>query len=162
MIEHWSLKIANSNQVTAVAEVTELELPSIGREFDTDRRVGYAGSVPIPTGFSEMELTFNTTKVTEAFYSVLCSLTEISFLFTGMESESGLFNVHTIAAFGYVESVPLGTYDAESSEYEITAKISSLEMKINGQQVVLFSPKAYKYIVNGIDQFVNIRNTLGI
>lgn len=161
MIEHWALKIANANQVTAIAEITELELPSITREFDTDRRVGYAGSVPNPTGFGEMDLSFTTTKVTETFYSVICTLSEISFLFTGMDSD-GAYNVHSIAAFGYVESVPLGSYDAESSEYEISAKISSIEMKINGQQVLLYSPKAYKYVVNGIDQFVSIKTTLGI
>jgi P2 family phage contractile tail tube protein len=162
MIEHWSLKVANAQQVTGIAEVSDLDLPSISREFDTDRRVGYAGAVPIPTGFSEMDLSFTTTKVTESFYSVICSLAEISFLFTGMESEGGLYNVHTIAAFGFVENVPLGSYDNESSEYEITAKISSIEMKINNQQVLLFSPKAYRYVVNGIDQFVNIKTTLGI
>src|SRR4028118_104046 len=122
MIEHWSLKVgSNGGLMTAIAEVTELELPNISREFDTDRRVGYAGAVPIPTGFGEMDLSFTTTKVTETFYSVLCSLAEVSFLFTGMESEGGEFNVHTIAAFGYVEQIPLGSYDNESSEYEITA-----------------------------------------
>lgn len=162
MIEHWSLKVANAQQVTGIAEVSDLDLPSISREFDTDRRVGYAGAVPIPTGFGEMDLSFTTTKVTESFYSVICSLAEISFLFTGMESEGGLYTVHTIAAFGFVENVPLGSYDNESSEYEITAKISSIEMKINNQQVLLFSPKAYRYVVNGIDQFVNIKTTLGI
>lgn len=162
MIEHWTLKVANNSLVTAIGEVTDLELPTIVREFDTDRRVGYAGSVPTPTGFGEMNLSFTVTGVTETFYNVLGSLGELSFLFTGIESKNGFMHTHAVAAFGFVENLPVGTFDASSSEYEVTAKISSVELKINNQQVVLFSPKAYTYKVGGVDQMLAIRTALGI
>lgn len=162
MITLWNLRVSDSSAVTGNAEVTDLELPQIVREFDTDRRVGYAGSVPLPSGFGEMELTFTTTKVDLNFYKILGSMGEVGFLFTGVEQDQNELISHTVAAFGFVENLPLGSFATDSSEYEVTAKISRVELQINGVQVLVFDPKSYIYTINGVNQMLNIRNTLGI
>ncbi len=162
MITLWNLRVADSTSVTGNAEITDLELPNIVREFDTDRRVGYAGVVPLPTGFGELELTFTTTKVDPNFYKILASLGEVAFLFTGVEQSGTELTTHTIACFGFVENLPLGTFGVDSSEYELTAKISRVEVQVNGVQVLVYDPKSYIYSVNGVNQMLNIRTTLGI
>lgn len=162
MITLWNLRVADSTTVSSNAQITDLELPTIVREFDTDRRVGYAGSIPLPVGFGEMELSFTSTKTDLNFYKILGSMGEVSFLFTGVEQENDELTTIAIAAFGYVENLPLGTFSVDSSEYELTAKISRVEVQINGVQVLVYDPKSYVYSINGVNQMLNIRNTLGI
>lgn len=163
MITFWNLAVTNAELVTAMAEVTDLTLPNISREFDTDRRVGYAGVISIPKGFGEMDLSFTTKKVTKGFYNILTSLGEVNFQFTGIDQGGTEFDTHLVVCSGFCENVPLGEFSAaDGGTYELTAKINRIEKYINGESVLIFDPKSYTYTVNGVNQFANIRTALGI
>lgn len=163
MITFWNLNVTNSESVTAMAEVTDLSLPNISREFDTDRRVGYAGVISIPKGFGEMDLSFTTKKVTKGFYNIITSLGEVNFNFTGIDQGSTSFDTHLVVCSGFCEQIPLGEFSAsDGGTYEVTAKINRIETYINGDSIMIFDPKSYIYTVNGVNQFANIKTALGV
>lgn len=162
-VNYWSLRVANDSAIVGNADVTSLELPTITRTFDTDRRIGYAGIVPIPTGFDELSLTFTTKAVDNTFLTVLSSIESVNFVFTGLEqdSTSGV-NKIVVLCSGFVENLPMGNFSDNGSEYEFTAKISRIELVYNGDSVLVFDPKNYIYSVNGYNQFVNIASNLAV
>ena len=160
-VNYWSLRVSNDTTIVGNADVTSLELPTITRTFDTDRRIGYSGIVPIPTGFDELSLTFTTKAIDNVFLTVLSSIDTVNFVFTGLEQDttSGVNKV-TVLCSGFVENLPMGTFSDGGSEYEFTAKISRIELIYNGDSVLVFDPKNYIYSINGLNQFSTISSTL--
>lgn len=167
MINFWNLKISDGATVSPLAsinlEVTEVTLPTISRQFNDDKRVGYIANVPYPMGYELSPLEFTTKALTNTTMRLLARLSRTTFVFTGCESSDGsTFSVTTVTCRGYVEDNPLGTFADDGAEYQVSVRVDYIEVVVDSTTILKFDPTNYVYEVNGTNQLASIKNSLGL
>jgi uncharacterized protein len=167
MINFWNLRISDGATVSPLTdinlEVTEVTLPTISRQFNDDKRVGYISNVPYPLGYELSALEFTTKGLTPTTMRLLARIGKTTFVFTGCESSDGTtFSVTTVTCRGYIEDNPLGSFADDGAEYQATVRVDYLEVVDDGTAVLRFDPLNYVYEVNGVNQLASIRTSLGL
>lgn len=166
MITDWNLKVSSATFGTSSSAIlTELTLPNIEVEFNTDRLISYPGVVPMPTGFGEMTIEFSGRHNPNdlIFNQIMLSRTQKNFIFTGAEIKpDDTFNNHIIVCKGWSQTVPLGSFSAgDPAEFAYTGRINYVDWKINNQPFFKFDVVNYIYEVNGINELAQIKSILG-
>lgn len=162
MINYTNLRIGNPTTVISVPQLLSFTLPSIERVFDTERRISFAGEVPIPVGFAAMTLEFSMKAIDDSVLTILSDITGCSFIFTGAEQQGNTFRSHGCVLTGFPESVSLGEFAPDGVTYNITAMINSLGYYLNNIERLYVDYRNYIYRVNGANQFDNIASVIGV
>lgn len=167
MISFWNLRISDGATVSPLTsinmEVTELQLPTISRQFNDDKRVGYISNIPYPLGYEVGTLEFTTKGVSTTDIRLLGRIGRTTFVFTGAETTDGsTFSTTTVTCRGYIEDNSLGSFADDGAEYQFTVRVDYLEVVVNSTTVLKFDPLNYLYEINGVNQLASIRTTLGL
>lgn len=165
-IQAWNVSMLDINNapVAMAGLATELELPTLEREFDTDKRAGESGIISRPKHFSEVECSFTLMSISEEFMSAILQnvAKTVTFNFSAAALDSaGASAVYSLAMRGFYNSLPFGNIDDVSSEIEIGFNVNFFTFTF-GAQTMTYDPANYIYSVNGTNLLANIKTTLGL
>jgi P2 family phage contractile tail tube protein len=166
MINFWTLRISDgaaTNPVTTIPlEVTELTLPTITRQFNDDKRVGYLANIPYPLGYEISPLEYTTRGRTTTSLRLVSRIARTTFVFTGCEVSGDTYSTVTVTCRGFIEDNGMGDFADDGAEYKVTVRVDYIQTVIDTATVMTFDPTNYIYEVNGVNQLAAIRTTLGL
>lgn len=167
MINFWVLRVSDGATPTPLTtinlEVTEVNLPTITRQFNDDKRVGYLANIPYPLGYEIGPLEFTTKALTNTTMRLLGRIGRTTFVFIGSESLDGsTFSTTTITCRGYIEDNPLGNFADDGAEYQVSVRVDYIEVVVDSTSILKFDPANYIYEIQGVNQLASIRTSLGL
>lgn len=162
----WNVKMLDiDNAPIAVGGLaTEFELPTLEREFDTEKRAGESGVISRPKFWNELEASFTLMSYSEEFHSALLknvAKTVTMQLSASAADANGSSVVYTASMRGFYSEFPMGSFSDTDFEIEITLKVNYLSVQF-GTQTFVYDPANYIYSVNGANVLANIKTDLGL
>lgn len=166
-IQAWNVKLLDINNapIAVAGLVTEMTLPVLSREFDTDKRAGESGVVARPKFFNEMEATLKIQSISEEFdMAMIANIAKpvtLQLSASAAETTTGATVPYIVSMRGYFSEYPLGEFSDMGMESEITMMCNYVS-KTFGTNTVIIDPTNYVWSINGVNIWQNIKNELGL
>lgn len=166
-IQAWNVKLLDISNapVTVAGLATEMTLPTLAREFDTDKRAGESGVVPRPKFFTEMESTIKLMSVSEEFEIAMLSNVAkpvtLQLSASAADTSTGATVPYVVSLRGYFSEYPLGDFSDMGMEQEITMMVSYVSKQF-GTNMMIVDPRNYIYSINGVNLWASIKAELGL
>lgn len=166
-IQAWNVALLDINNapISVAGLATEMSLPTLTREFDTDKRAGESGVVSRPKFFDAMEATIKLMSTSEEFEIAMLSNVAkpitLQLKASAADTVTGITVPYVVSLRGYFSEYPLGDLSDMGMEQEITIAVSYLS-KVFGTNTMIVDPKNYIYSINGVNLWAGVKTELGL
>lgn len=166
-IQAWNVALLDINNapISVAGLATEFTLPTLEREFDTDKRAGESGVVPRPKFITEMVATIKLMSTSEEFENAMLSNlakpVTLQLKASAADTVTGITVPYIVSLRGYFSEYPLGDFTDMGMEQEISMMISYVS-KTFGSNIVIIDPKNYIYSINGVNLWAGVKTELGL
>lgn len=164
-VTHWTAVITHSTPTQTVRGdgiITDLELPELERETDTEKRAGEAGVVPRPMYFNEMVATFTIRNIFEDLLTALkIGLTSsIDLVATAcIQADSGTVTPYKVSCKGFITTHPFGSLSADGLESEFEMSCWYVEAVL-GTNTLRYDPRNYWLGDGTTNNLANVKSVI--
>lgn len=165
-IQHWNLTLSDDDNTTTDVRttgiITDLDLPELTTDFDTDLRAGELGVVSRPKRLTDLDLSFTAVYPSQELMAAVARSKTIpaTLRATVCVENDGVSPVaYIVEGKGYNETMPLGGLSADGIEMEYTFKLYYLTLTLDSFTLI-YDPRNYIFSINGTNLYASVKTII--
>lgn len=165
-VQHWNLTLsdddAGTTDVRTTGIITDLDLPELTSDFDTDIRAGELGVVARPKRMEELELSFTAVYPSNELMAAVARSKTIPVKLTAtvcVENDGVSPVAYIVEGRGYNAAMPLGGLSADGIEMEYTFMLYYLSVTM-GTFSMIYNPREYIFSINGTNMYAAVKTII--